>query len=310
MRTSMVLATLVAGCSGETSTPDVPDPVPYLPEHTVQAPETQLDSAAVASTIEAQLRTFSVSAPLGLSDALDAMMAHADGGCPYVDTFDDGAFSQTRWYDDCESSDGTRFVGGFELSRYTSVAHGKNAEVTGLTFFATDLRIETADGQYLEAAGYFSLDRIVGDGYDVASFYGGGSLRADPTTAGDDPWLSGQREGSAQIYLADWGGYRAAYLGGAVSIDDGGPVVGIALQDVAIELGWCSNEPFGSVSVREASGAWHDVLFAYYDESAKELMDCDGCGLHVAAGEPLGDSVCLSQASLDAVVDWDGGLPW
>lgn len=291
-------------------TPGVREPEPYLPSTEVQPLEPELSGEEVATVVIDLLQDVPGMVPAGLPDALATLMTHADGDCPKIEAVEEGGVRLIVWYDDCVTSSGAQFSGGFEWRQRTDVV-GHYGEVTsGFEFYSQDLWIDTPDGRSLRGGGYFAASHTDGKGYSQADSYASGQLLADPATAGTDRWLSGEVSGNVGVYVASWGGYPYMYVNGSWPLEGDGPLVGVAVQELSIEPGQCENEPLGTIAVREAGGVWHDVSFAFYDEEAEELIGCDGCGAHLAAGVPQGEAVCFSSSELSSIVDFAGGLPW
>lgn len=302
----MWLIVMVAGCN---QGPGVREPEPYLPSTEVQPLEPELDSDAVASAVVDLLRNVVEHVPTGLPGAIEALMAHADGACPEIQGFSDETTERIVWYDDCTTAGGATFRGGLELTIVTDEIGNYGERTSGFQLYVADLDITTPDGRSLSGGGYWGLSHTDGDGYSAANSYASGQLLADPVTAGADSWLLGHTSGTVGIYASMGERWRNMYIGGSWPLHEG-PFVGVSVQDIEITPGSCDTEPLGAIAVREPNGVWHDIAFATYDAVNDELVDCDGCGTHLAAGVPLGDTICMSPSDIASIVDFDGGLPW
>jgi len=292
-------------------TPTEPrEPVPWLPDLEVEPTAPTLSGDEVGAAIEQRFASLVTAVPTGFPDALVGLVALAEDGCPgeIIDETVGSRRTIVLRADGCETRSGTAFSGSIDLAWETGTVDDDGNDVDGAEWFAQDLRIEAPDGRFVEADGYFNFRHTFEKRSAYASSYCTGRLRADDATAGDDPWLRGDVEGLVSVFVGDFNGYRLASVEATVATDDP-EIVGISLQDLRWEPGQCDIELLGAGSIREASGVWHDVVFATRDEETEEVFECDGCGAHQAAGAPQEEPVCNSDA-LDTLVDFSGGLPW
>ncbi len=303
------LATLCA-CSGDPTTLETSveprEPAPYLPELDVPATTPAMSTDDVAAAIESRFAELVVAVPTGFPDVFDGLLALAEPGCPAITNRSEGSRTSLTLEGECTTSAGTSFQGAIEYS-YEAGRVEDGSTVDGMEFFARDLRVETNDGRFVEVAGYFAFDHRYGDDFSAASSYCTGRMSADDATAGDDPWLSGRVEGLVSVFVGNYGGYRVALVNATVAADDP-EISGVSMQDLRWEPGRCDIELLGTGSVREVGGVWHDVVFASAPDDG-EVVGCDGCGDHLAAGAPQSEPVCNTDA-LDTLVDFSGGLPW
>lgn len=312
-RSTWPLLVLLTACGAEPVLPDTPapeprDPAPYLPDLEVQPAEPALSSAEVAAAIEDRFAALVTAVPTGFPAAFDAMMALAEPGCPTV--VDASAGSRTQLevpYSSCTTSGGVTFEGSISYRHEAGTLDDYGNQVDGMEFYTPDFRVEAPDGRFLQASGYFNFNHTHGDYFVAGGSYCSGELRADDATAGDDPWLRGDVSGLVSVYLGDYNGYRLGVVNATVATEDA-DIVGVALQDLLWEPGLCDVELLGTGSIREANGVWHDVVFALRDEENDQIVGCDGCGDHLAAGAPQSEPVC--NGDLTGLIDFSGGLPW
>ncbi|MEM6931612.1 MAG: hypothetical protein AAF602_32070, partial [Myxococcota bacterium] len=260
----------------------------------------------VAIEIESRFAELVTAVPTGFPALFDQMMLLAEPGCPEVTNNSEGSRTSLFVRGECTTSSGTGFRGSIDYAYDSGFVDG-TALISGMEMFAQDLRVESADGRFLEADGYFSFNHVEDGASATASSYCTGRMRADDASAGGDPWLGGEVEGLVAVFVGDFGGYRLANINATVATDDP-DIAGINMQDLRWEPGQCDIEMMGTGSIREVSGVWHDVIFATRTDDAGAI-GCDGCGDHLAAGSPQDDPVCNTNA-LDTLVDFSGGLPW
>lgn len=308
---------LTAGCATSASAPDVREPEPYLPDLEVTPPEPTLDGLGVATVLEERFAALVTTVPTGFPAAFDEAFAalagetDADAGrpCPEV-ILDTSTGSLTTRYVQgfCTTASGVVVQGTIDYA-YENGRMEDEAWVEGMEFFAQNFRVETPDGRYLEADGYFSFSYRTDDDSQWGSSYCDGAMAADPVTAGNDVWMSGLVDGLVAVFVGDFSGYRVANVNASVAVDDP-EIVGVAMEDLGWEPGQCDVEMLGRASLREANGVWHDVVFAQRrDDDQAPVRGCDGCGSYLAGGSPRDGRVCNTDA-LSSLIDWSGGLPW
>lgn len=295
------------GSNGSDALGEPREPAPYLPELGVDAPTPALNSTQVAAAVEQRFAELALAAPLGFPAALETLLANGEPGCPEINDFSAGSLTQFAIRANCTTSQGVSFVGNIDYSFETGRIEDGDA-VDGMEFFAQDFRIETPGGAYLTVDGYCSYSHRTNDYAMTAGVYCDGTQLADPTTAGDDPWLTGEVSGFLSSFIGDFSGYQVAVVTASMAVDDPN-VVGVSFEDLRWEPGQCDTEMLGSGSIREINGVWHDVVFAVRPEDGDKVVGCDGCGSHLAAGTPQDEPVCNTDA-LPQLIDFSGGLPW
>lgn len=296
-----------------------PTPLPYVADDDEDPREPALAVDDLGPAMIDALATIVGTDPTRIGAAYDALWAGADGACPDADVVDDGAGTiTTRWqaYESCTAAGGVAFAGAAYVQRFSDVVRADGRTESGFLISSEggSFSVAAPDGRHLTLSGYFDVRESTNAAGAVGTGrYLAGELQADATTAGDDPWLAGVMRGELGVYTyADPGGYQGAYLGGAVSLE--GDVTAVALDEAAVEAnGGCDEEPAGVVSIRDANGVWHDVIFDARppedaeDEEWDEAL-CDGCGSLFVSGREDG-TACVDGDDLAVVMDWTG-RPW
>jgi hypothetical protein len=313
-RACLVGVIAVLGCDaagsddGETTTGELPSPYAEDGDESGQAVPS-LGPEQVAGFATAGLAGFVALRPEQVVDAYLAL-AITDEGCPeQLDEVVDGGTTVQLWYSDgCTTAAGTSFAGGGRLERYTIMEDGYQSTGATLNAEGPSFSIATADGRSLHLEGAFGHSRGTDGVSTDASIEIYGHARADAETAAGSPLLDGSV--SAQGYMYSYADADTKVLGGE------GAWSGAALGDarafsfagVAVYSVVCTAEPSGTLSVRDAEGFWHDIVFdgitvVDYEPTFVEGL-CDGCGSYLAAGAPAGEA-CVAASELAAVLDWE-----
>jgi hypothetical protein len=282
---SILLATALLGCDAEGDSvpvepPEPRMPTPYLPEIDAPVATAQLDAAAIHAAMQAQVPLLVGLNTAGLVPLLDGLVDWSDADCPGAAVDEDGDVRTLQAENDCTSANGTRFVGAISMT----VVGAPEDDAFSFYVEAASLRIETADGRAVTLSGAVGFDTFVGEeGTEISSF-ANGVFTADAETAQAHPWLNGDEGIAADEYrfLGQGGLYFA--VSNRVTFEDG-PLSALKVQ-LAINDWDCEAEPRGSISLREANGVWHDVVYdGFVDEEAGiTTATCDGCGAHLIAG--------------------------
>lgn len=258
------------------------------------------DAVARAWTIEAT----------PLFAAYTAVMESADGGCPNYYEQDGNQY----WYDECTSEAGAEFSG---YAFYYGYDH---TLIDGLVYDGGALygvgSATAPDGSRLEFGGSATAYRAWPDGVaeDAPEFYVYAANQIQGGFAWDGPdapaWLAAEHAPDliAQSYYVPAYDGRYVALDGSLGSDaDTATVFDTFTLWSDNLITWCPNEPYGSISVRDAEGEWYDILFhgpeAYESEVDESL--CDGCGDAWFHGQQLG----LVCGDFSTLTDW-GTTPW
>ena len=308
-------ALLFTGCeAGDPSISgpgDEREPESYLPDLEVQPPAATLSADGVAGVVLESYERVLGYVPTGFPSALDALMAEGDPDCPAVRRVSDERGREGfSWEAECVASSGTAFAGSIQLMVRPPTVDDEGFTTEETEFYTGGMAIEAPDGRRLSARGYFAWNRRTQGDVHAGGAYLDGEMSADAATAGGDPWLSGEVDGLLSMYMGQYGGYRAVVATASLATNDP-DVVALNFDDLQFEPGLCDTELLGRASLREANGVWHDLSFAYREETDEAaVMDCDGCALHLVSGAPSDEPLCMPLQSLDDAIDFSGGLPW
>lgn len=311
---AMAVGGLLAACGGETDTgdqstapPPVREPTPYVPQLEDEPVSPGLDVQALDRVLTAQIRTLMNVDGSQVPAALESMIDLTDPDCPGGERYEEDGFEWVSVINECTTADGTQFQGEMRLGRAVEEAEGGER---GLVLEAGGgVRIDAPDGRYLALSGYMEIGGGQEDGGTQEYVFLGIRVDADPQTAGDDPLLNGQVGGQLGRYtfLAE-DGNMAVGLTIAQTVDD--PAISaIQLDDVVINTWLCSEEPAGTISVREAGGQWHDLIYDGFDPGDEESGveptagdGCDRCALHLFNGDREADA-CEGNGWVNALLE-------
>jgi hypothetical protein len=303
-----MLLLLSLACQSDTL-PDtaVPfEPTPYLVE----------EEAPPVPTLDAGTLEASVSDALAVAWTLQAdpilvgyqtVMAHAEPGCPDYYSNEGNVY----WYDQCTTSDGTRFDGYGFAQVYEAYAAEDGNVYDGFGLYGVS-RVTTPDGRRFVSGG--SATSLRAANADTTSWQSviQGTFAWDGADAAGS-WMDGELAPDLTLVAV---GANANVLGRAVAIEGSvggldGPVNAVLFDGFLIyTAAWgsaCAIEPGGVVSLRGEDGGWYDVLFDGPAEwgGTADAAACDGCGEAWFRGERVG-SVCLDATAL---LRWEEA-PW
>ena len=321
LRTVWCLAAIgVVSCGGTTSTDEETDsgiqvetdsaaPSAYI----FEAEETEL--LLTASDIEAAITEGIITSltldPAPLHEAYQQVRAEGDDDCPYYNEDYYDAYGYYYWYDTCTTTAGSEFSGyaisydkeGYEASGYIYSPY---------RYFSGNAKVVTSDGHTFEGAGnstYYEWSRE--DGVMGSYHYANGTFRWDGSSE-DENWLDDNYAGYIYLSGVYYPTYPGVYLSYSVSLSGLTGSVNTIIIDGAFiyseSMGsMCTDEPSGTISVRNDNGDWYDVTFdgPQYWGGAVFPPSCDGCGNIYQEG------VYLGQACPDfsVLLDWDD-RPW
>ncbi len=308
----MVLAACATGADsaeGPAPADTASEADPYLVERDDPAEPTLTTADLELLVADAIANAWNIEAT-PLFTAYNAVMAAADAGCPNYYEQDGNQY----WYDECTAESGAEFSG------YAFYYGYEGTDIDGVIYDGGALygvgSATAADGSRLEfggsAAGYRAYPAGIAEDAPEYYIYGAQQLQGGFSWDGADApeWLGAEHPPDlvAQSY------YVPAYDGRYVALDGsfGSDAETATVFDTFTLwsdnlITWCPNEPYGSISVRDAEGEWYDILFhgpEAYESEVDEAL-CDGCGDAWFHGEPLG-RVC---GDFSGLTDW-GTTPW
>jgi len=305
------------GDDGGTSDPDLPSPYAESGDTEEIVPSLGTDEVVDASI--AGLQTFVSLQPDALLAAYLSIAADAaEPGCPETyEAFEEDGAVTTIWYSEaeCTTAAGVAFRGSARISTTSFEDGDVMVEAVQLSSEGGTMRVSGPGGAYFEMAGYAATERAVSPAGVESGFSLTGKFSADAGTAAGSPLLDGSV--AAQGYLFAYSDGSANVLAGSGSLSGDGLSAGeaLAFSDFLIARSGCAAEPLGTVSIRDESGYWHDIVFdagTFEPESDDDVVfdaaQCDGCGAYLVGGERVGE-VCVSEADVQSLVAWEGS-PW
>lgn len=291
------------------ATETTPDPVPdpYVAEDDPVNPALSLEQVAVAVTDA--IGTAKLVRGSLLFEGYQTSLSGRSESCPYTNPEYSEYYGIDYWYDSCTAESGTSFNGygyGWVDEPFWSGTYLYNQ----YAYFYGDANITTPDGSEYVASGNASLYDYTESTYyglHYLSFSAFGEFRWDaPEAAGT--WLEGGLSTTLSIQAYDYtSGARWMLLDGGLSRLEGEINAFVFDQlnygNTAYGLP-CPDEPGGSLSVRDSTGDWYDIIFdgADYGSATVFPPECDGCGHVWFRGEQLGD-VCPDLSGLS---NWEG----
>ncbi|MCB9761626.1 MAG: hypothetical protein H6739_17410 [Alphaproteobacteria bacterium] len=314
----MLLALALIACNKQPDDPVVDtgvvdDPGTYIYEES-DPPAPSLSIAQVEDAItEAVVGAFDLNAQPVIAGYQAAMVGQEEG-CPDYYANEDN----TYWYDYCYSEDGSYFSGYGFIYHYDRVENGDGYLVSGdYVYLVAD--IVNGDGHAFSGSGAAYNVQMDWEGDTPHTLY---YSIVQGTFSYDGPEVSGtwMDEDIAPdlTILAYWVPEDTSpqFHGGLVNLQGG--VSGLSSEaDTVVMDGvsifqeglasMCPIEPSGTISVRDPSGNWYDVIFDGPTEpgAAIDTSACDGCGAVFYRGERLGDA-CVDFSPL---LDWEE-QPW
>jgi hypothetical protein len=267
-----------------------------------------LSPEQVATDATAGLRGFAALQPATVIDAYLALAVH-DETCPeeFEEIVEAGTTVQTWYSDGCTTAAGVSFAGGGYLETYTTTEDGYQSTGASLNSEGAALRIVAADGRSLQIEGSFSYSHGIDGGSTDASMEIYGHALADAATAAGNPLLDGSLSAQGSMYSYADGDLEIIGGDGAWSGTALGDARAFSFAGVGVYSDGCTSEPSGTLSVRDAEGFWHDIVFdGITMEGEEPVFDaalCDGCGSYLAAGLPDGQA-CISPTELAQLLAW------
>lgn len=312
MRTLLWMLACGAEQADSAASEEKEQPVPYIFEET-DPPVASLTTDEIASAISQGVDAVLDMTAAPIFAAYDEAMAGAESGCPDYYDYEGNEY----WYDQCESGDGTAFSGYTFYVVYDNYDPGDGYLYNGTAINGVS-QIASPDGAVFSAGGaaYVLSQEHTGTGDDdithtiFTSIIQGAFSYDGP--AGEGTWLTEGLSPNLSIqaaYAPDLDGHYI-YVDGSVTDLEGAAtdvvLDGLLLIDQNL-YSTCPEEPAGTVSVRDASGGWYDVIFDGPTEIGASVDSalCDGCGSVYFQGEPLG-SACLD---FGALIAWETS-PW
>jgi hypothetical protein len=300
------------GCSPVSEEPDPADPIdtgelPYV-VHGENEGIPEYDEDTLVSLVESALAELVTIDATPLLDAYDALMTHAESGCP--DWLNTNGY--TYWVDDCTTEDGTLFD-GFGTQLNLEDYEDPDGTIWNQRAIFMLGEIQDVEGNGLVGTGAASEATAVNTGgqqITMTNIVQGYELGGDVATGS---WLDG--ESSPRLYsytLTGAGGEGFVIYIDALAELDSDEVDLLAIEEMVIydePMGSdCPIEPAGSMSLRMASGEWLDLSFdgPRWDGPTDPEV-CDGCGEIWAKEVPLGE-LCLDfDVLFQAESEGDGG---
>lgn len=242
-------------------------------------------------------------------EAYQTMLALADSDCPEAST----EAGSTDWVGGCVTDDGVIFGGyGYHQILEDTDWVGDGMLMTGITVGGMSV-IEDAAGNTMEFAG-FAWDMVGwSEREGTTSWRTGvrGSFYWDDARA-EAGWLGGEIRPHLDIIAAQ----HTHVLEGLVqSISVEGGVGGLPgtwgtvffndVRTFTVSPGFweCPEEPLGTLSVRDPSGYWYEVVFDGEEVDGRYVFEpgsCDGCGTVFSDGVSVGE----------ACTDFSGLIGW
>jgi len=299
MKRVLVLILLTACRTNTGENPDVtPDPTPPEEENPSEyifeeeSPELALSIGAIEEAIEETVEILQRLDPIAVHEAYEEAKQAADENCPILND----AYDYDFWSESCETEAGASFTGQVAYWRYQDY-QDEYYDIAEDAYYNGDAKVTTADGDIFVGSGYSrreSKKDLNGDNrYQWWQAWGefswsgpsaDGSWISDDYTVDFSMW-------SGNYYAQNYATYTS-FNGGVSGLK--GEINTLLMRDIMIygeELGSeCDLEPYGTVSVRDNSGNWVDVVFdgpAYWGAWAFQ-PHCDGCGMAYFRGEELG----------------------
>lgn len=292
-------------------------PSPYAESSTgAEADPPTLTAEQAAASAMAGLRTFVGLQPDAAIEAIEAMIV-LEAGCPEEQAeFTEGDATVITWGSaGCTTSTGLTIRGSGRLERFTYVDGETTGEGASVSSEGGTLRLDAADGRFVELAGYAYYERVTTPDGSESYFEASGQLAADGQTATASPLLDAGLRAQGGLFSYAGGGYEV--LGGQGSLGAAALPDALAFQfsDLLVVPSECAKEPLGTVSVRDDAGYWHDIVFdagtfdlGLDEDPVFDASKCDGCGAYLVGGALAGEA-CVAQADVEALVAWEG-TPW
>ena len=321
---ALALTAGVIGCASESAPAPDPDPAtapddpfehpepsPYDPDLSSEELTASFGTAEAGALIEDMLLLVQALDAQTLLQTFADLNAQSDDSCPNgrtVGTVDGGEGSVVLWINDqpCTSESGVYFGPGVaqRLTVVMPIQDGITQDTEQV--FAQYLDLQGSDGSSVR--GGFVIDRstyiLPDDTGFVHALYYEGTVQLDATNAGQNPWLNGEATGELILEAIDTQGVRSLKISGSLQPPEGSALSAIEFHQLGLDNVSCA-KTFGSVSLRDLNGGWHDVDFGGEFDPA---TTCDACGELSFDGEPLGEA-CSDEVALGQLLNWET-TPW
>lgn len=310
---------LLAACGAEsdppaTTTPDagVPRPSEYVrPED--PPPTSKLSEAELADAIKAGMKSAMRLENQVIFDTYSAILGTAEQNvCPAMTITNAPGTVNTFWQGDCSTFGGSTFQ-GFGSAVTLTNAYGEDGAITNGWYIFHSGKVTSPNGRVVDGAGTavnaWASAQNDAFRYFVREVHGTFLV----SNGANNPWSDGTRRVDLNVtaaYIPSTTGKILRFAGGLSGLS--GKVDSIAFDgvDIATLLAGskCTKEPSGTISLRDESGQWYDVVFdgPVFDGPEPDLSLCDGCGRAFFRGQSIGE-VCVS--SFADLFTW-GESPW
>lgn len=308
-----------AGATAADADAEAPPPVrtatPYAPDIEPIDAQPTLDPATLSDIAARHLPRLAQSELGAIPAIFETFLEAGTDDCPFVERAEQEDGTLLTFEGGCETADGARFDGFAQLTTYQNRRESDDEPpATGFTIEAGGVRMERPDGRFFEADGYADSRRLLAeageeDGGDAGGhLYLQGSFLADPETAAGNDWLDGRLSGRLERGLyRDEGGYYFE-MSATMTLGEG-PASALSVGRLRINSWLCTDEPAGTLSIRERDGVWHDLVFDGFVEEEEEAEPsvgaCDGCATWLVAGGS-GTRVCDADGWIAALMEVTG----
>ena len=262
---------------------------PDLPPSDSAAPAVDTGAPELGPALEALLDSLVELNGAQVLASYTAAASPATDTCP-AEAVTDGV---ELWHDDCETDDGTRFVG----TASTQVLDDRffdepDFTVGGEGLFAS-AAIEGSDGTTWYGAGI--AQHAHGTAVEGGATEGGATVWRSlvqgvfHASAGDG-WLAETLSADLELRIELGADDQLALEGGVGGLS--GALSAVRFEGFTAERS-CAAPPGGQLALRDAAGHWYELT-----------PGCDGCG-ELVDGDGLVDTVCIDPGAL-----WSWDQPW
>ncbi len=237
-----------------------------------------------------------------------AAMADADDTCPAYYEQDGNTF----WYATCQAESGAEYDGYAFFTRYEQYDLFGDGTAWDADVLSASADITEADGDRLHVGGtaYLGESVIKEDVRGWISVVAGAFMGSGPDVS--ESWIGDGATPTLTSYAIRYELYdlNLLYLYGSIGLEGDLTAASFGPLFIYTQMAGvypCAEEPAGSVSLRDPSGTWMDVVFDL-DPETLELAEgraCDGCARVTVEGDEVGE-ICIDGSSM---VDWTDA-PW